>query len=405
MQLSRQFFEIIHRKNIYEYSNILFVLCVVLTGYYHIILNGYFNVAGLLTNTGLVTLGGTPIGHDFIAFYSAGKLARSGDPSMVYSVPALHEVQVAVIGADILSWSWIYPPNFLLIIVPLSFLPYLLSFSIWIIGTFVGYLIVIRYIAPHPATPWLFLGFPGAVYNLIAGHNGCFSAMLLGGGLLILDRNPFVAGLLLGILSFKPHLAGLLPIALIAGRCWRALGGFAAAASGLALISLIVFGPTIWISFWKNIPYAATHWQTTFIWAQMPTIYGLARLLNAKLFVSIFLQGITTSLAVIILVWVWSRRASLPLRGSMLVLCILLSSPYLFIYDLALLGLPFAWLGWELYVRSERKGQILLMALWLSLYWSIFSLGGKILPVILTILGVMFSYTIYRSIYSHKHII
>ena len=392
--------KIIGRKNVYEYSNILFVLCVFLTGYYEIILDCYFVVAGLLMKKGLVTIGGTPIGHDFIAFYSAGKLARNLDPSAIYSFSKLYETQVAIIGTEIYGTSWIYPPTYLLIMVPLSFLPYLASFCLWASLTIFGYLLVLRYILPYAITPWLFLGFPGAVYNLIAGHNGCFSTILLGAGLQFLERNAFAGGVLLGILSYKPQIAGLLPMALLAGRYWKALGGFAVGTGGLVLISLIIFGFKPWVSFWENIPYAATHWQTAFHWAQMPTVYGFARSMGGTFFISAILQGITTVAAVSIMTWAWIRRAPLPFRSSILVVSILLSSPYLFVYDLALLSLPFAWLGRNLYINNERTGQILLMTLWLSLYWSIFWSGQKNLLAILIILSTMFVYAVFKTIYS-----
>jgi hypothetical protein len=401
-QLLRQFLETMCRRNVYDYCKVLFVLCAILTGYYYIILGCYLNIAGLLTKMGLVTLGGNPIGHDFIAFYSAGKLARSGDPSAIYSVPALHAVQVAVIGRDIDSWSWVYPPTFLLLVIPFSLMPYLLSLLVWIIGTYVGYLLVVRYIAPHPITPWLFLGFPGSIFNLVYGHNGFFSTILLGGGLLLLDRNPIAGGLLLGILSYKPHLAGLLPIAFLAGRCWRALGGFAIGACSLALISLMAFGSSTWIAFCKNIPYAATHWQTSFLWAQMPTIFALARLEGANFVAAAILQGVVTLGAVSALILVWFHGASLALRGSILILSILLSSPYLFLYDLALLGLPFAWLAWELYIRNERTGQILLMVFWVSLFTSMSNPGGKGTVGILLILSAMLFFVLYLTLYSQK---
>jgi hypothetical protein len=396
-QLPRRVIEKLRRKNIYDYCNVFFVISVFFTGYYIIGIDCYSNVAGFFRNDGLVTLGESPIGHDFIAFYSAAKLAGKGDPSAIYSVTTLHAMQTAVIGRDSGSWAWVYPPTFLLFMIPFSLPPYLLSLLIWTLGTFLGYLLILRYVAPHPITPWLFLGFPGATFNLVYGHNGFLSAILLGGGFLLINRSPIAAGLLLGILSYKPHLALLVPVAFTAGRHWRALVGFVLGAVSLAVISLVAFGFSPWIAFFKNIPYAATHWQTSFLWAQMPTIFALARLEGAQFMDAAIFQGIITLGAVGALILVWSRGASLPLRGSTLVLSILLSSPYLFLYDLALLGLPFAWLAWELYIRKERTSQILLMIFWVSLFISMITPGGKGTAGILLVLASMFVFVIYRT--------
>ena len=67
------------------------------------------------------------------------------------------------------------------------------------------------------------------------GHNGFLTALLLGGGLILLERKPFLAGLLLGCLVYKPQFALVLPLLLLALWNWRAIAG--AAVSSLALIS------------------------------------------------------------------------------------------------------------------------------------------------------------------------
>ena len=52
-----------------------------------------------------------------------------------------------------------------------------------------------------------------------------------------------LAGLLLGLGAYKPHLIWLLPLALIAERRWKMLSSFAATCCGLALVSLAAVGP------------------------------------------------------------------------------------------------------------------------------------------------------------------
>jgi len=47
--------------------------------------------------------------------------------------------------------------------------------------------------------------------------------------------------------------------------------------------------------------------------------------------------------------WVWYRDQPLALRASVLVTGAFLATPYAWEYDLALLGLAFAWLGWQEY--------------------------------------------------------
>ena len=71
------------------------------------------------------------------------------------------------------------------------------------------------------------LAAPVTLICLTHGHNGFLTALLLGGGLMLLDERPFVAGLLLGCLIYKPQFALVLPPLLLAGWNWRAIAGAA----------------------------------------------------------------------------------------------------------------------------------------------------------------------------------
>ena len=77
------------------------------------------------------------------------------------------------------------------------------------------------------ARPGALLAAPAVFINAVGGQNGTWTAALFGGGLSLLERRPLLAGGLLGLLIYKPQLALLIPVALLAGRHWRA---FAAAA-------------------------------------------------------------------------------------------------------------------------------------------------------------------------------
>jgi hypothetical protein len=391
-----QIFSIPEQDRIYYYSKLFFFFISFLFGYQYILSGCYWITAGLLTKPGFVDLMGKPLGSDFVAFYAASKLALSGEPAAIYSISKLHVMEKLVIGTDVALRPWHYPPSFLIIVLPLSLFPYGLSFSLWILSTLYGYLRIVRKIAPHRLTPWLFLAFLPAISNLFYGQNGFLSAICLGGGLLLLDSRPFTGGLLLGVLSCKPQLAMLIPLALLAGRNWRALLGAALSSIGLALISLMVFGSATWKAFLHNIPYATEllkyHQE---YWVKMPTIFANARLLGAGVPLSEALQTALALVAAGVVVWIWSRRVSLALRASSLTLAIFLTAPFAFEYDLVLLALPFAWLGWEEVSAGRRTGQGILAACWLATYSAIWFPGHN---VSLLYVLVLFGFVIYRSL-------
>jgi hypothetical protein len=65
--------------------------------------------------------------------------------------------------------------------------------------------------------------------------------------------------------------------------------------------------------------------------------------------------------------WTWLRISSPASRAVVLTLAILLCTPYAFDYDLAMLALPLAWLGWEAHVKGwiMRGEKVLLLIGWL----------------------------------------
>ncbi len=221
--------------------------------------------------------------------------------------------------------------------------------------TLTGFLLVIQRIAPGSAPLWLALAFPGTFQNLIHGQNGFLTAGLLGGGLLLADRKPWLAGCLLGLLTYKPHLAVLVPVALAAGRNWRALAAMLLTCGALVLGSLLVLGPQVWLAFWNNLPFATTLLEAGVLPVhKMPTVFFATQLAGGGPLLSRVLQGLVTIGVTVLVFRVWRRAAPLALRASVLVLAVLLATPYAFEYDLTLLALPLAWLGWEVHTTGWR---------------------------------------------------
>jgi hypothetical protein len=73
----------------------------------------------------------------------------------------------------------------------------------------------------------------------------------------------------------------------------------------------------------------------------------------------------------------WHRETVFAVQASGLVLSILLFTPYCYSYDLMLLALPLAWLGWEGYTKSWLPGEQLFLALgWTMPFMAI--IGGQL---------------------------
>jgi hypothetical protein len=288
----------------------------------------------------------TPVALDFPLHWTASHLALSGEPASVYNYEYFGTVEKRLTGIG--PHPWPYPPTALLVDLPLALLPYFVSLAVWLGVTMSLYLLVLYGIAPYPSVFLWALAFFGTFQNFYFGQNGFLSATLLGGGLLVLPSAPFWGGILLGLVSYKPHIAVLIPLALMAGRQWRALAGAVLAGAVLALASALVFGFGIWVDFLASIPHTMSNLHAQAKWFyKMPSVYAAARLAGfgdkgAWMFHSLSMVG-----GVVLVLWMWAGRTSRAVRNSALVLGILLFSPHIWYYDIVLLGLALAWLWQE----------------------------------------------------------
>jgi hypothetical protein len=334
-------------------SRVLTISLPLLVGLY-LLMWGFW----ILTGPGLLDRSGNPIGGDYSLFWSASSLALKGNAAAAYDFSSLRAVELRVFDRDI-SYPFIYPPTLLLLLLPFGLLPYLPSLALWLAATGGGYLWLIRRIAPHPRIIWLTLAFPGAFQNLGFGQNGFLSSLLLGGGLLALDRYPLAAGVLFGLLTYKPHLAALIPVALLAGRYWRALLSMAVTTVVFIAVSILVFGVKAWEGFLTNLPMAVKGLETGdfLLIYKMPSVFSALIFAGAGLMTARVLHGVVMLASVAAVFWVWRRGLGPAIRNAVLTLGILMFIPYSFIYDLAILALPLAWLGWEGYTRGWLPGE------------------------------------------------
>lgn len=331
------------------------------------------------------------LGGDFIHYYIAALMAARGNLIEVYNTPAFQSAIAKYIGYNIYYWP--YPPTFLIILLPLSLLPYLPALFLWISLTLIAYLLVVHLIAPRPITFLLTLAFPATFYNIFMGQNGFLTASIFGAGLVLLENRPFLGGILFGLLSYKPQFAILVTVALIFGRQWRALLGAASSALGLALISVALFGPRVWLWFFRNLP-VSMEFLSSIPRPKMISTFAAILLMKGAPATAWILQGIIMLAAVAVLIWGW-RRGAPQLRKALLVLLTLLFTPHAFYYDLTLLALPLAWIGWHGHTHGWLPGeQIILTLAWLLPFLMIFrileiNVNLPITPLILLALVIL----------------
>ncbi len=325
----------------------------------------FLGVFGLLTavwffqSEGLLDREGKPLGADFIVFWGASHLALTGEPEGAYDAVRLFEAsRVAVPAHHENSYIWAYPPTYLLLVLPLAAVPYMAALVLWSATWLAAFLTVLRRLAPSRLTPLLALAFPATYVNLIHGQNGFLSAALLGGAILLLDRRPLLAGVLIGLLSFKPHLGVLLPLALMCSGRWRTFLAATATTLAFAAVSVAAFGLAPWAAFLDStgLTRAALE-QGLLPWDKMMSAFAALSLLGVPASLSLAVQAVIALGVAVITAVVWRRGVSLPRAAAVLVAGSLLVSPYLYGYDLVLLAIPIALLAWDGHETGWLSGE------------------------------------------------
>src|ERR1700694_5110801 len=208
-------------------------------------------VAGWIAlSDGLIDRNGKQVGTHFSHVYAACTLTLPGRPAQAYQPALQHAAEKAVFGGrDVPFYGWHYPPFFFAVAFLVAAIPYAWGLSVWLAASLAAYLAAMRAILPRPETLLMAAAFPAVFVNIGHGQNGFLTAALLGGALHLLDRRPWLAGVLVGCLAYKPQFGVLIPLALLAGGRWSTIGAAVATVAGLVALSFVLLGGGVWDAF------------------------------------------------------------------------------------------------------------------------------------------------------------
>jgi arabinofuranan 3-O-arabinosyltransferase len=319
-------------------QNVCFVLLVI---------NAAFFPAAFFAHWWIFDAGGLGIPTDFINVWSAGKLVGDGRAVLAYDWDIQKQLQVAVLGQSYEgNFAWHYPPPFLFVAALLARFPYAVAYIGWAAVSFVPYLLMMRAIVGRPFGLVLAAAFPVVLTNTLVGQNGFLTASLIGGMLVLLPTRPVLAGICLGLLSYKPQYGLLFPLALIAASQWRVFFTAAVVAAGMVAASWLAFGTESWQAFVHWLPMFSQAFLTEgrAYWGKMQSIFALVRFFGGGEPLAWLLQWILTGAVAVAVVLVWRSRVDYALKAAALATGTLLVTPYLFLYDVMVLAIPVAFL-------------------------------------------------------------
>jgi hypothetical protein len=185
---------------------------------------------------------------DFDDFYLAGLLSGSGNVGRAYHMIDLVAMQKAVFGATSFM-PWTYPPQFDLLTESLTLLPKSLAYLVFATTTLVGFVLTIRRLAPQQLVTVMMLLAPVSVVTLRTGQNGFLSGTLIGLATLGLLSGRVSAGIPLGLMIIKPHLAVAFAVHVLCGRKWTTAAVAISTIAATSLLATGVFGVGVWTAF------------------------------------------------------------------------------------------------------------------------------------------------------------
>jgi alpha-1,2-mannosyltransferase len=315
----------------------------------------------VVTSDGRVDIMGRPLGTDFSNIYAAGTYVLEGRPAAPFDPKAQLERERELFGDPDGLYGWHYPPFFLPVAAALAPLPYPLALAVWQGVTLALYLLSLRAImatttAPDAggrATPpdeglWLMLAlaYPAVFVNLGHGHNGFVTASLLGFALAFLDRRPLLAGLMFGLLAYKPQFGMMIPLALIAGGRWRTFGAAGATVVLLTIATLLAFGLEPWRAFFASMEFVrhVVLERGGIGWHKIQSVFAAVRLVGGSVPLAYAAQGIVALALAAAMAWLWHSRADLALKAAALAIASMLATPYGLDYDMMMLAPALAFL-------------------------------------------------------------
>jgi hypothetical protein len=345
---------------------------------------------------------GRPLGTDFSNVWTAGKMALDGHAAQAWDWPTHLEVQRKTHNdPNIPFYGWHYPPPFLLIAAVLALFPYVIALIMWQLSTLALALKTVRAILPDTKAIIVALGCPVVLVCFGHGHNGFLTGALLCSGLLLLDKRPWIAGVLLGCMIYKPQFGLVLPVLMLMGGHWRAIFSAVVAALFLSLLTIAIWGLPVWTAFIDSLPLT----QSIVIeqggtgWEKIQSAFSAVRNWGGSIGLGWRVQAVVTLIAISGTA-IMARGKTPFCRNALVIAAALLATPYCLDYDLVPLAMALAFLVADGRDRGFLDWEKSLYALvWAIPLFGRAGMAATTIPFGLIAIALIFGLALRRSLY------
>jgi hypothetical protein len=345
---------------------------------------------------------------DFAMFWGSGHFAARLKPEQIYQTASLFTWKIRHVAGPHHTDPFVYLPPTLLLTRLIDFGSYWQAYLSWTIG-----LTTLSAAALRTARlPWSIILFtiltPASLYNILLGQLSLLTGCCFVGSLLLIDRAPIQSGIFSALTLFKPQIALLAPLAIMAQKSWRGVAAGLAVVGMLCLLTLAIFGSPLWVAYVTHgmrsshkllaLPYPRP--------AFGPNYRGGYEYDQISVFYMLRSCGFTTTSAMIgqalsafgagVLCWrLWRRDDSDPIIRVVITIFLgVLVTPYGFIQDLSAFSLGVILLIWR---RGTMETGDVVLLMWPGILGLMSAIFDKSFTPLLVIWAIYRAHAISRQ--------
>lgn len=323
--------------------------------------------------------------QDFLPLYVSARMIEQHRATELYD-PAIvaNDVQTIVYQPS-LRVPNLYGPQVSLLFVPLARFSFLSSAATWVSVSLLIYFVCIHIFwrccsglrADRGIVVLCAVAYPPLFHFLVRGQLSalilvCFTAAFLA----LRADSHFLAGIVLGVLVFKPQFLVAIPLILSLARAWNMLAALVVSSAVQLSLARLYFGSAVMRGYFemlRNAPRWISTAELRLAPIQMHSLRSFWTLLFPWAPVATGLYLISSIAVIVLAAAIWKSAAPLALRFSALLLAAVLSNPHLFIYDLLALAPIFLLLAdWSIENAHNREMPTLRVLLYLAFVLPLF---------------------------------